>query len=212
MAAEDKLQNIKAIKQMIAGTHKSQTRKTHGFSDAKEMSKKNERHEVGDVWFETDKRTGTEWKVTQYDGFRSREPANSVREHIKDILTAPENCPCCGKKMKGMPEEKLNLKMYFKSGKCFDCVLKEETLIRAKGPEAWEEYSRKKMLANAKSWMTDTDKEVEELKKVVTETYWQNADGRSEEINITEFIKRIDNDYQDLKKQILENLEKKDGK
>ena len=53
---------------------------------------------------------------------------------------------------------------------------------------------------------------IEELKKVVTETYWQNADGRSEEINITEFIKRIDNDYQDLKKQILENLEKKDGK
>ena len=53
---------------------------------------------------------------------------------------------------------------------------------------------------------------IEELKKVVTETYWQNADGESEEINITEFIKRIDNDYQDLKKQILENLEKKDGK
>ena len=40
MAAEDKLQNIKAIKQMIAGTHKSQTKKTHGFSDAKDMAKK----------------------------------------------------------------------------------------------------------------------------------------------------------------------------
>lgn len=208
MAAEDKLQNIKAIKQMIAGTHKSQTKKTHGFSDAKDMAKKNERHEIGDVWFETDKKTGTEWKVTQHDGFRSRQPANSVREIIKDILTAPDNCPCCGKKMKGVPEEKLNLKMYFKYKKCFDCVVKEETKIRAQGKEAWTDYSRKKMLANAQSWMRDTDKEIEELKKVVTETYWQNADGKTEEIDITDFIKRMDNDYNEIKKNILENLEK----
>ena len=208
MAAEDKLQNIKAIKQMIAGTHKSQTKKTHGFSDDKDMAKKNERHEIGDVWFETDKKTGTEWKVTQHDGFRSRQPANSVREIIKDILTAPDNCPCCGKKMKGVPEEKLNLKMYFKYKKCFDCVVKEETKIRAQGKEAWTDYSRKKMLANAQSWMRDTDKEIEELKKVVTETYWQNADGKTEEIDITDFIKRMDNDYNEIKKNILENLEK----
>ena len=208
MAAEDKLQNIKAIKQMIAGTHNSQTKKTHGFSDAKDMAKKNERHEIGDVWFETDKKTGTEWKVTQHDGFRSRQPANSVREIIKDILTAPDNCPCCGKKMKGVPEEKLNLKMYFKYKKCFDCVVKEETKIRAQGKEAWTDYSRKKMLANAQSWMRDTDKEIEELKKVVTETYWQNADGKTEEIDITDFIKRMDNDYNEIKKNILENLEK----
>ena len=208
MAAEDKLQNIKAIKQMIAGTHKSQTKKTHGFSDAKDMAKKNERHEIGDVWFETDKKTGTELKVTQHDGFRSRQPANSVREIIKDILTAPDNCPCCGKKMKGVPEEKLNLKMYFKYKKCFDCVVKEETKIRAQGKEAWTDYSRKKMLANAQSWMRDTDKEIEELKKVVTETYWQNADGKTEEIDITDFIKRMDNDYNEIKKNILENLEK----
>jgi hypothetical protein len=211
MAAEDKLQNIKAVKQMMAGTHRSQTRKTHGFSDAKSAAKKNEKHEIGDIWFETDAKTGTEWKVTQHDGFRSRQPANSVREVIKDILTAPDNCPCCGKKMKDVPEEHLNLKMYFRYKKCFDCVVKEETKIRARGKEAWTEYSRKKMLANAQSWMRDTDKEIEELKTAVTETYWQNADGKTEEIDITEFIKRIDNDYKDIKKQIMNNLEKKDG-
>jgi hypothetical protein len=211
MAAEDKLQNIKAIKQMMAGTHKSQTKKIHGFSDAKQTSKKNEKHEIGDVWYETDKKTGTEWKITQHDGFRSKQPANSVREIVKDILTAPENCPCCGKKMKGVPEERQNLKMYFKRKKCFDCVLKEETAIRAQGKEAWTEYSRKIMLANAKAWMSDTDKEVEELKTVVTETYWQNADGKSEQINIQEYIKKIDNDYQELKEKILKNLEKQDG-
>ena len=211
MAAEDKLQNIKAVKQMMAGTHRSQTKKKHGYSDASAMAKKNEKHEVGDVWFETDKRTGTEWKITQHDGFRSREPANSVRQVIKDILTAPDNCPCCGKKMKGVDEERLNLKMYFKYKKCFDCVLKEETKIRVQGKEAWEEYSRKKMLANANAWIKDTDKEIEELKTVVTETYWQNADGKSEQIDITEYIKKIDKDYSEVKKNILKYLEKADG-
>ena len=42
MAAEDKLQNIKAVKQMMAGTHRSQTKKTHGYSDAKATAKRNE--------------------------------------------------------------------------------------------------------------------------------------------------------------------------
>jgi hypothetical protein len=64
------------------------------------------------------------------------------------------------------------------------------------------------MLANAQSWITDTDKEVEELKKVVTETYWQNADGKSEEINISAFIEKITKDYENIKNEILQNLEK----
>ena len=76
----------------------------------------------------------------------------------------------------------------------------------------WEEYSRKKMLANAESWIRDTDKEVDELKNVVTETYWQNADGKTEEINITSFIKKIDTDYQNLKKDLLEKLGSENGK
>ena len=210
--AEDKLQNVKAIKQMLDGTHKSQTRKIHGYSDASTTAKQNEKHEVGDVWFETDAKTGTEWRIEQKDGFRVKQPANSIREHVKDILTAPENCPCCGKKMKNVDEERLNLKFYFMHKKCFSCVLKEETLIRAKGKEAWDEYCRKKMLANAKSWMKDADKEVELLKEKVTETYWQNADGEMGEVDITSFVKRMDKDYKKVKKNILNSLEKKDGK
>ena len=104
-------------------------------------------------------------------------------------------------------QEKLNLKMYFRYKKCFDCVVKEETKIRAQGKDAWTEYSRKKMLANAQSWMRDTDKEIEELKKVVTETYWQNADGKSEEIDISAFIEKITKDYENIKNEILQKKE-----
>jgi hypothetical protein len=34
-----KLQNIKAIQQMLDGSHKFQTKKTIGFSDAKDVAK-----------------------------------------------------------------------------------------------------------------------------------------------------------------------------
>jgi hypothetical protein len=210
MAAEDKLQNVKAIRQMLDGTHKSQTRKIHGYSDTESMALKNKKHEVGDVWEE--KIGNTLYRIEQKDGFRVKQPANSVREEVKDILTAPDKCPCCGTPMKGVAEEKLNLKFYFMHGKCFSCVLKEETLIRSKGKEAWEEYSRKKMLANAKSWMKDADKEVDILKEKVTETYWQNADGEIGEIDITSFVEKMDDDYKKVKNQIISNLEKTDGK
>ena len=196
---------------MIDGTHKSQTRKTHGFSDAAATAKRNEKHEIGDIWEETDPKSGTVWKITQFDGFRSKVPANSVREEINEILNVPKTCPTCDQKMKDVDEEHLNLKMYFIHKKCFSCVIKEETLIKAQGKEAWEDYSRKKMLANAKSWMSDVDKEVEELKKAVTETYWQNADGRSEDIDVSAYMKKIDSDYQSLKEEILNNLESKNG-
>ena len=45
MAKTNKLQNIKAVQQMIDGTHKFQTKKTVGFSDAEATKKRNEHHE-----------------------------------------------------------------------------------------------------------------------------------------------------------------------
>ena len=48
----NKLQNIKALQQMLEGTHKFQTKKTTGFSDAKDAARKSERHEIGDTWEE----------------------------------------------------------------------------------------------------------------------------------------------------------------
>ena len=37
-----KLQNVKAVQQMLDGTHKFQTKKTVGFSDATSVAKKND--------------------------------------------------------------------------------------------------------------------------------------------------------------------------
>jgi len=201
----NKLQNIKAINELLAGTHKTQTRKTFGFSDAKSAAKKNERHEVGDVWEEVSP-NGTVYEVTQHDGFRSRKPKNSILDTIKDALRVPEKCPSCNETMRGK-EKSLNFKFWFKRKKCFGCVLKEERKIRQQGPEAWKQYENEIMLANAEAWFSDTDKEVELLKQQVTETFWQNADGKFGEIDITSFIEKMEKDYEELKVSIRKQLQ-----
>jgi hypothetical protein len=97
--SKNKLQNIKALQQMLEGNHKFQTKKTVGFSDAKETSKRNERHDVGDVWEETDAH-GNVYVLEQKDGFRVRKTKNSdVFQEIRDGLKSfpkcrKETCTC----------------------------------------------------------------------------------------------------------------------
>ena len=198
----DKLQNIQSVQKLLRGEHKSQTRTTHGFNRPSTTTKRN----VGDVWTEKDPKTGTMWTFEQKDGFRTKKPANSVTHLIKDILSVPTTCPCCKATMKGSLEERLNLKMYFIHGKCFDCVVKAETLIRSKGRNAWEDYSREKMLANAESWFKDADHDVALLRKSIKLQYVQNADGNLEDWDMTAFLEKFDTDYNKLKMQIFENL------
>ena len=69
-----KLQNIKAVKKMLEGTHAFQTKKTHGFSDAKKTADKNQKREVGDIWDE--EINGTLYTIEQKKGFRIKKPKN----------------------------------------------------------------------------------------------------------------------------------------
>jgi len=210
-----KLQNIKAVKEMMAGTHKSQTKTQIGYSGNKKIAEEDiiERFENGKpkIWIEVT--NGTRWQIEQHDGFRSKKPENSVLETINEILKVPEKCPKCDSAMKGVKEERLNLKFWYQSKQCFGCQLSEESIIRAKGKEAWSEYSRKKMLANAESWFKDTDKEVELVRKSLKLQFVQNADGDLAEYDQTAFFNKFDTDYKKFKEQILNNLEgDKNGK
>jgi hypothetical protein len=209
-----KLQNIKAVKEMIAGTHKSQTKTQIGYSGKKTIAEEDvlERFEDGKpkVWIELDK--GTRYRVEQHNGFRSRKAENSILEEINKILTAPKQCPCCGSDMKGVAEERLNIKMWFLHKKCFACVLKEETKIRAQGKEAWEEYCRKKMLANAEGWLKDADREVEILRESLKLQFVQDADGGVENWDQTQFFEKFDKDYKKFRTELLDNLGTENGK
>ena len=212
----NKLQNIKAVNELLAGNHKSQTRKSIYTGSTKTKIPEEdiiERFEDGKpkIWIETSA-TGTRTRVTQHEGFKSREPENSVLKTVQDTLSVPEKCPECGKDMRDH-EKKLNFKFYFMRGKCFECVLKEERKIKSQSKEAWQQYQNNIMSANAESWFTDTDKEVEILKESVKETVWGNADGEFGEVDISSTIKRIDKDYKKLKDDIRSKLSgTKDGK
>ena len=203
-----KLQNLKAVKQMLDGSHKTQTRKNFSLATAKSDAKKNEKREVGDEWIETI--NGVDYKIKQHDGFRMKRPANSILDEVNDALTLPKKCPKCDQDMHDR-EKSLNQKMYFKVGYCFDCHVKSETKLRA-NPKKWEDYSRKKMLANAKGWLKDADKEVETLKKTLKDVMWENADGKIGEIDRTAWLEKVDNDYKNFKQTLLKNLKGKNAK
>jgi hypothetical protein len=196
----NKLQNVKAVKELLSGAHKSQSRKTVGYMKGAEVKRN-----VGDTWTELDPTTGTVWKIEQKNGFRTRTVENSILQKIRDILTVPKECTCCGKEMRD-EEKHLNFKMYFIHKKCFSCVTQEETLIRAKGNEAWEEYSRQRMLANAESWLRDADREVALLREALKVQFVQNADGGLEEWDQSVFFEKFDADYKQTRETILNNL------
>ena len=139
----NKLQNVKAIKQMLAGEHRTQTRKSiyTGKTKSKELEVI-ESFEDGKpkVWIETDVK-GFRTKVTQHDGFTTRQPENSILKKVQETLKVPEKCPNCGKNMRDH-EKQLNFKFYFKRGKCFECVLTEERKIKQQGEDAWKQYQK----------------------------------------------------------------------
>ena len=114
----DKLQNIKAVTQLLSGTHKTQTKTQLGYTG----TTKSVKHEIGDVWEEVHKRTGAVYIIEQKNGFRTRTPKNSVIDKLRQVLTVPDTCPGCGTKMRGR-EKKLNFKFWFMKKKCFGCVL-----------------------------------------------------------------------------------------
>jgi hypothetical protein len=196
----NKLQNVKAVQQLLSGEHKTQTRTTVGYTKGADVKRN-----VGDTWTEIDPKTGTVWKIEQKNGFRTKVVDNSILQKIRDIMSVPKTCPCCNKEMRD-EEKHLNFKMYFIHKKCFSCVTREETLIRAKGKEAWEEYSRQRMLANAEAWLQDADREVATLREALTVQFVQNADGALEEWDQTAFFEKFDADYKQTRETILNNL------
>ena len=200
----NKLQNIKAVKQLLAGEHKSQ-RKSQIYTG--KLKTKPEDHEVEEtfedgspkIWIERDA-AGFGTRVTQHDGFRSREPENSILKSIQEALEVPNECPKCGIEMRN-DEQRLNFKFYFTRKKCFGCVIKEENEIRQQGEEAWKKYQNKIMLANAEGWFKDADKEVEIVKNQVVKT-WQNAQGEYGEADMSNFLEKMELDYKKLKEEI----------
>ena len=202
---------------MLAGTHKSQSKKTFGFTTKSDIPKDDiiEKFEDGKpkVWIETNPTTGTKTRVEQHNGFKSRRPANSILDEINKIIHMPSKCPNCGKDMYDK-EARLNKKFWKTHKTCFECVVKMETRLRAEGK--YEEYERKKLYANAESFFKTADQEVEIIKQALDGklSYVQNKDGDVEEYDQSdykeEYLKYIETQYNRFKKETLNELKPKE--
>ena len=206
-----KLQNMKAVRQMLDGTHKFQTKKTTGFSDAKQKAELNQKRNIGDSWEETTA-NGTIYVIEQRNGFRVKKPKNSIAKDIREYLNSYPNCsPDC----KTTTYNHLDKKMKKIHGMCFDCVIQMEHELRVNGK--YEEYEKKRIRSNAESWLKDAEQDIEALKTAFTEAqqYVTNADGLTEtwaaQMTPEEFEEKVEAKWEEFKEDFLSNLNKEEN-
>jgi len=204
----NKLQNIKALQEMLDGRHKFQTKKTVGFSDAADAAKRSEHHEIGDVWQETDA-SGTTYVVEQRDGFRIRKTLNTdTIQQIRDDLRIFKNCrkdkcTCAG-------THPLDQKMKKIHDMCFDCVIEMEHEMKKDG--TFDTYATNKVRENALAWLRDAERDVVLLKQAYTQAsqFVTNADGEIEtwsaKMTTEEFEEQIQKQFDEFKQNFLNKL------
>lgn len=203
-----KLQNVKAIKQMLDGNHRFQTRKTVGFSDARDTSKL---REVGEIWEEKDFHGNSIW-WEQRDGYRIKRGVHpdianmmqDVRDHLNSFPNCQkETCTC-------IKPTTLDEKFRRMMGMCEDCLISMETKLKIQGK--FNEYALQKMQSNAESFFKQADQEVEVLKREIKNIHFA---GDENDINPVEkwsfqdeesYLKMIDEKYQDFKDKTMQRF------
>jgi hypothetical protein len=188
-----KLQNIKAIKEMIAGTHRTQTKTTIGFE-----TKDYVRREVGEQW--TDE-FGNQWE--QKKGYKVKlGKLSEVRKEVSQFSNCrKEVCTCAN-------PSQADKKMMVYHGMCLDCVIDMEHQLKIEGK--FKEYERSKILENAKAWLKQAEIEKEILKTGLKAQYILE-DGRVEEweggISPEELEAKIDAEFEKFKTEFIAKLE-----
>ena len=191
-----KLNNVKAINEMIRGEHRTQTRKSKGFEE------KNISRAIGDTW--TDK-NGQKWE--QKKGYKVKvSRLNKIRN-----IAQPDLCPKCNNLTKTFDKQ-----FIAKVGKCYDCVVKEETLLHCEGVKLkkpiYEQWEKAQVRANVESFLKDAKKDVEMLKSRFTKTEFVNSDGTIDKWQLPESVESIeaslDKQFDKFKDELLEKLER----
>ena len=210
-----KVQNVKAVTEMLQGTHKFQTKKTVGFSDSAATAKNNEKHAVGDIWEETDPGSKITYVLEQFEGFRTKKPKNSdaLQSVRTELRTFPncrkETCTCAG-------SHHLDKKMRKVHGMCFDCTIEMEHELKVAGK--FEEYEQQKIRENAMAWLATAERDVEMLKEAYTTAakFVTNSEGETEswgaKMTPEEFEETVQAQFNIFKENFLKQLDKQFNK
>ena len=105
-----------------------------------------------------------EKKKRQEQILKERQEKSDRSDALKGART-PWFCPACNKTMKSHLDDK----MYRLYGHCFDCQVKFEAKLRAKG--TFENWERQKVLNNKLSWIDDMILSVENWKEEASKPY-----------------------------------------
>ena len=195
-----KLNNVKAINQMIRGEHRTQTRKSKGYE------KKSIERQIGDSWIDD---SGQKW--LQKKGYKVKVgKLNSIRQVMDSSL-----CPKCSKKATNFDRN-----FIAKEGKCHDCIVKEETLMicdgYVKNEPIYEQWEREKIRKNVNSFLEDAAKDVEMLKERFTKSEYINSDGTIDKWKLPQSVDNINNSldkqFEQFKEELIEKLEQGDKK
>ena len=188
-----KLKNVKAVKEMIAGTHKSQTKTTIGFGETKTVVKR----EVGERWTDDN---GNVWE--QRKGYKVKlGKLSKLRDELAKFPNCKKGCNSY------LNPNRNDMKMRAIHGMCFDCVIEMEHEHRVNG--TYKEYEKNKMLANMKSWFKQAEIEKEALKAGLKAKF-VNEDGSFEEWNgmsWEEMNEKIENEFRIFKENYIQKVE-----
>ncbi len=102
---------------------------------------------------------------------RGGETRESELSKIMQSVRMPLFCPECKKAMK----KKLDDKFWRMMGHCFDCQIEMEHKLRVKGE--YEDWAKKKVLENKKSYFKDLQQSIEEFEKQGGKQTWLNNVG-----------------------------------
>jgi len=189
-----KLNNIKAVKEMLGGEHKTQTKKTISFTD-----KVVERREDGETWIDN---KGQKWE--QRNGYKVKiGKMAKLREELKSFPNCNTENSSCNCTEPGQAD----LKMKAIHGMCLNCVVEMEHNLKMNGK--YEEYERKKMLSNAEAWLKQAELEKEVLKTTLKASF-VNEDGSIEEwaegMSEAELVNKIDKDFEKFRTDFIGKL------
>jgi len=207
--AESKLQNIKALNQMLEGNHRLQTKKTIGFSDVHSASEKNKKREVGETWEEKDL-SGNIVYWTQNQGFRTKSNVSpEMSKFYSDIREEQYKFPNCQKETCTCKSPtSLDQKFRRIVGMCHDCLVGFETKLKIQGK--FNEYALDKMKANAEAFFKQADKEVEVIKESFKEVAFVNSEHgdveKWEGLDSEKLIEKVDTDYKKFKEKTMEKF------
>lgn len=142
---------------------------------------------VGERWTDA---SGKEWEQKDYGPVAVTRVSDIIREEMT------QKCTCCSREIRW--GSKQDRKMYYKTKKCFDCLVEEETSLRVKGK--FKLYETKKLLENELSYLNDIKQKLREGRD-----YLASEDSKKfTYVNSNGFVEEWDNN---ARAELTENIE-----